>query len=96
VSISQTQAKRAQRLETRLTHAQKRLIERAAELKGTTVTEFVLSSAQQAAAETIRSHEVMVLRGEAAKVFVEALLHPPAPNAEAHKAVRRYKRRMGL
>ena len=45
---------RAERLEVRTTSAQKRLIERAAGLRGTSVTDFVVSNIQAAAAETIR------------------------------------------
>ncbi len=48
---------RAERLEVRTTSAQKRLIERAAELRGTSVTDFVVSNIQAAAAETIREFE---------------------------------------
>jgi uncharacterized protein (DUF1778 family) len=40
---------RAQRLETRVTLEQKSLIERAAALQGRTVTDFVLTSVQDAA-----------------------------------------------
>ena len=83
--------RKQQRLEARITLDQKRLIERAAELRGTTVTEFVVASAQQAAADTIRDFEVLTLRDQARKVFVHAILNPPLPNAAARAAVRRYK-----
>jgi len=74
-----------------VTRAQKRAIEQAAGLRGTTVTEFVVASAQRAAAETIREFESLALRGEARDLFVAALLHPPRPNAAARAAARRYK-----
>jgi uncharacterized protein (DUF1778 family) len=80
-----------QRLEARITPDQKHLIERAAQLRGTTVTEFVVASAQQAATETIREFEVLTLRNQARTVFVNAVLKPPAPNAAAQAAARRYK-----
>jgi len=88
-------ARKLERLEARVTREQKRIIERAAELRGTSVTEFVVVSAQQAATETIKDFETLRLRGEARKVFVNALLNPPAPNAAAKAAARRYKQRMG-
>ncbi|WP_125445742.1 DUF1778 domain-containing protein, partial [Streptococcus sanguinis] len=44
---------RAERLETRVTAAQKSLIERAAALQGRSVTDFVLASVQDAARRTI-------------------------------------------
>lgn len=86
---------KVQRLEARVTREQKRIIERAAELRGTTVTNFVVVSAQQAATETIKDFEMLSLRDEAREAFVKALLHPPAPNATARAAARRYKQRMG-
>ena len=86
---------RAARLEVRTTSAQKRLIERAAELRGTSVTDFVLSNIQAAAAETIREFESLFLRDEAREVFVKALLNPPQPN-EALKAAAARHKQMGL
>jgi uncharacterized protein (DUF1778 family) len=85
-----------ERLEARLGLDQKRLIERAAQIRGTSVTDFVLASAQQAAVKTIREFQMLRLRDEAREVFVNALLNPPAPNARARAAARRYKRLRGL
>jgi uncharacterized protein (DUF1778 family) len=90
-----TKHRKQQRLEARITPDQKRLIERAANLRGTTVTEFVVASAQQAAAETIRDFEILTLRDEARKVFVDAILNPPPPNQAARSAARRYKAEFG-
>ncbi len=86
---------RSGRLEVRITSAQKRLIERAAELRGTSVTAFVVSNIQAAAAETIREFESLFLRDEAREVFVKALLNPPQPN-EALKAAAARHKQMGL
>ena len=92
----QQRSRKEQRLEARVTPEQKRLIERAATLRGTTVTEFVVASAQEAATHTIRDFEVLHLRDEAREVFVNAVLNPPAPNDAARTAAQRYKRQMGL
>jgi uncharacterized protein (DUF1778 family) len=89
-------SRKEQRLEARVTPDQKRLIERAAELKGTTVTEFVVVSAQQAAASTIKDFEMLTIRDEAREVFINAVLNPPAPNDAARAAAQRYKADMGL
>src|ERR1700732_2046612 len=82
---------RPERLEARVTSAQKRLIERAAELRGTSVTDFVVSNIQAAAAETIREFESLFLRDEAREVFVKALLNPPQPNEALKAAAARHK-----
>jgi uncharacterized protein (DUF1778 family) len=84
-------SRKEQRLEARITPDQKRLIERAAQLRGTTVTEFVVASALQAAADTIEHFEVLTLREQARKVFVNAILNPPLPNETTRAAARRYK-----
>ncbi|HXN97415.1 MAG TPA: DUF1778 domain-containing protein [Candidatus Acidoferrales bacterium] len=89
-------SRKEQRLEARVTPELKRLIERAATLRGTTVTEFVVASAQEAATNTIKDFEVLHLREEAREVFVNAILHPPAPNDAARAAAQRYKRQLGL
>jgi uncharacterized protein (DUF1778 family) len=90
------QSRKPERLEARLAREQKRLIERAAQIRGTSVTDFVLASAQQAALETIEDFQTLRLRDQAREVFVNALLNPPAPNAPARAAAQRYKKRMVL
>ena len=90
------QSRKQERLEARVTREQKRVIQRAAEIRGTSVTNFVLLSAQEAATATIKDFEVLTLRDTAREVFVAALLNPPAPNAAARAAARRYRRHAGL
>lgn len=88
--------RKKERLEARVTPEQKRLIARAAELRGTSVTDFVVVSAQQAAKDTIMDFEMSSLRDEACEVFVNAILNPPAPNEAARAAALRYKEQMRL
>jgi uncharacterized protein (DUF1778 family) len=88
--------RKEERLEARVTLAQKRLIERAAALRGTSVTEFVLVSAQEAATRVIRDFEVLRLRDETRELFINTILNPPAPNEAARSAAERYKKDMGL
>ena len=85
---------RDQRLEARVTRDQKHLIERAAQLRGTSVTDFVVAEIQEAAAATIREFEILQLRNAAREVFVQTLLNPPEPNAAANEAMARYKKRV--
>jgi uncharacterized protein (DUF1778 family) len=88
-------SRKAERLEARVTLEQKKMIARAAALRGSSVTEFVVASAQQAAAEAIKDAELLTLHDEARDVFVNAVLHPPAPNEAARKAAQGYKERVG-
>jgi uncharacterized protein (DUF1778 family) len=89
-------SRKEERLEARVTPAQKRLIERAAALRGTSVTEFVVASAQEAATRTIKDFDVLHLRDQAREVFINAVLNPPAPNDAARAAAERYRKNMGI
>jgi uncharacterized protein (DUF1778 family) len=97
--MAQAQAHRSrkqERLEARVTPAQKRLIERGAALRGTSVTEFVVVSAQEAATTAIKDSEMLSLRDAARETFINAVLNPPAPTEPARRAAERYKKNMGL
>jgi uncharacterized protein (DUF1778 family) len=84
-----------ERLEARLTPEQKKHIEHAARIKGTSVSDFVVLSADDAAVRTIREQEVLTLNERAREVFVNALLNPPAPGRRLVAAAKRYKERTG-
>lgn len=92
VARANRRSAKGERLEARLTRAQKDLIARAAALRGSSVTEFVVSSAQQAASAALKEVQLLALHDEARDVFVRAVLRPPAPNAAARAAAKRYKK----
>ena len=71
---------RNSRLELRLASDEKAIIERAAALSGSNMTDFVRSTMLTAAREAVRMHEVVKLTEEGSRVFVEALIDPPEPN----------------
>src|SRR5260221_6703800 len=81
-----------ERLEARIPRAQKRILERAASLRGTSLTDFVIASAQEAATKTIKDFEMLSLCDEARAVFVKALMNPPAPNQALRVAADRYRK----
>lgn len=87
---------RKERLEARISPAQKRILERAASLRGTSLTDFVLTSAQEAATKTIKDFEILSLCDEAREVFINALMNPPAPNEALRAAADRYKKHMRI
>ena len=84
-----------ERLEARLTPEQKKHIEHAARIKGTSVSDFVVLSADDAAVRTIREQEVLTLNERAREVFVNALLKPAAPSRRLVAAAKRYRERTG-
>jgi uncharacterized protein (DUF1778 family) len=85
---------KTERLEARVTREQKSDLERAADIHGLTVTDFVVTTSHRAATETIRETEVLSLRDREREVFVNALLYPPAPTAAMREAARRYRARV--
>ena len=90
-----TAAKNA-RLEARITADQKALFQRAANLTGRSLTDFVVSSAQEIAYRTVREHETMLLSARDRETFVAALLEGPAPGKRLRKAAKRYKESVDL
>ncbi len=79
------------RLEARISKPQKTLFERAARLRGQTLTDFVIESLREAAVKTVEEHNVIKLTIEDQRRFVEALMNPPAPSAALKKAAARYR-----
>lgn len=93
--MPQLQTARVARLEARISPDLKRRLEYAASLRGASLTEFVVQSAQEAATRTIRENEVLVLSERASIAFAELLLNPPGPNEKAVAAAKRYTERLG-
>ncbi len=87
---------RTQRLEARVTAEQKMLIERAAALQGRTVTDFVLTSVQDAARRAIEDYRQLELSVRDSEAFVEALLNPKPVNERLRDTVRRYRDAAGV
>jgi uncharacterized protein (DUF1778 family) len=91
-----TEKARTARLEARVTTAQKTLLQHAAALSGRTLSEFVVASAQAAAAKLIQEHESVRLTRKEQIAFVTALLNSAAPSARLRKAAAKYRQQTGL
>ena len=81
------------RFDARLNEAQRILIQRAADLEGRTMTDFVLHSAQSAAERTIQERSMMILSARSSKTFVDAILNLAEPGRVLRAAARQYKSR---
>lgn len=81
---------RGERLEARISADQKGLFQRAAELQGRTLTDFVVASAHEAAVRTIEAMQVVRLTEAESRAFAEALLAPREPTPRLKAAARRY------
>ena len=87
-------ALRTERTEARLLPDQKKRIERAAGIKGLSLSDFIVQHADEAAIKTIQLHTSWALEERDRDVFVEALLNPPEPSARVKAAVKRYNERV--
>lgn len=82
-------ALKKQRIDLRLTDDDKRLIEEAAAMSNQTITQFMVASASERAAQVIEQHRRLVLNEESWDLVMEALSNPPAPNARLKSAAKR-------
>ena len=64
---------------------------RAAEIQGRTLTDFVVSAADEAACRAIERTEILRLSAEDQRQIAAASLSPPPPNRALKKAARRYR-----
>ena len=87
---------KSQRLMARISTEQKKLLQRAAEIRGQTLTEFVVSAAQEAATRAIVDQEVIDLSLRDSRAFADGMLNPPPVNASLRAAARRYRKFTGL
>lgn len=87
-------ALRTKRTEARLLPDQKKRIERAASIKGVSLSDFIVQHADEAAIRTIQQHESWALEARDRDFFVAALLRPAEPGARLKSAARRYKQRV--
>jgi uncharacterized protein (DUF1778 family) len=83
------------RLEARLPHEVHALLKRAAQIQGRTLTDFVVSAAQEAARQTIEATEIVRLSVEDQQRFAEAILNPPEPTQALLRAFDRHRELFG-
>jgi uncharacterized protein (DUF1778 family) len=79
------------RLEARISPEAKALLQKAADLEGRTLTDFVVASVQAEAYRVIEKHQTLKLSLEDSEAFVNALLNPPEPNHALKAAAQRHK-----
>jgi uncharacterized protein (DUF1778 family) len=79
------------RLEARLPNEILARLKRAAEIQGRTLTDFVVTAADEAACRAIEQTEIFRISAEDQRRIADAVLRPPAPNRALKKAARRYR-----
>lgn len=82
-------------LEARISPEIKALWQKAADLEGRSLTDFVIASVQTVACKVIEQHKRLKLDLEDSEAFVNSLLNPDLPNQALKAAALRYKQVMG-
>lgn len=85
-------APKKERLETRVARSHKKLFERAAAMRGQSLTDFVTASLIESAINTVRMFEGLELNTADSKAFATTLLNPPKPSGRLAKAAKKYRK----
>jgi uncharacterized protein (DUF1778 family) len=86
---------RSARVEARITPEALTTIKQAAELQGRSVSEFMVSAAQDAANRTIAEMTIIRLSAEGQRAFAEALVKPAKPTPGLKRAFEAHRRLIG-
>ena len=81
-------ALKKQRIDLRLTDEDKNMIEEAAAMTNQTVTQFMVNSASERAAQVIEQHRRLILNDASWNAVMEAISNPPEPNERLKRAAR--------
>ena len=92
--MSGTAQTKDDRINLRLKHNAKLMLERAASLEGKTVSKFILSSALDRAEEAIQKYDVMALNNVDAEAFFNALAAPVRFNSKLTAAFKEHDQRV--
>ena len=82
---------RTSRIEARIAPEALAIVRRAAEIQGRSVSDFVVTAAQEAAHRAIEETQIIRLSIEDQRAFAEAILNPPAPNDAMRRAAQAYR-----
>lgn len=82
------------RINLRLKHHAKEVLERAASFEGKTVSNFILTSALAHAEKTIHEHEMMSLNARDSEAFFNALTKPVRFNRKLTAAFEEHDQRV--
>jgi uncharacterized protein (DUF1778 family) len=91
-----TETTSSARLEARLPLEVLTRLKRAAEIQGRSLTDFVVSAADEAACRTIEQTEIIRLSAEDQLAVAEAILNPPDPSPALIRAAQRYRELFGV
>jgi len=80
------------RIVARIPRSNRVIIEKAAAVYGATVNQFIVQTVLDRATEILQREEVLKLTEKDARLFLDALDNPPAPNENLIKAMHQHDR----
>lgn len=86
---------KSKRIEARIKPDTLALVQRAAELQGRSVSEFVVTAAETAARRALAEASIVRLSLEDQRSFVELLLNPPEPTPALERALASHEALIG-
>ncbi|ASG90629.1 type II toxin-antitoxin system TacA family antitoxin [Salmonella enterica] len=84
-------ALKKQRIDLRLNEDDKHMIEEAAAMTNQSISQFMVSTASERAAEVIDQHRRLLLNEESWNLVMDAITNPPAPNDRLKLAANRLR-----
>lgn len=84
-------ALKKQRIDLRLNEDDKHMIEEAAAMTNQSISQFMVSTASERAAEVINQHRRLLLNEESWNLVMDAIINPPAPNDRLKRAANRLR-----
>ena len=86
------QEARTARIEARVSPDVLAAIKRAAEIQGRSVSEFIVTAAEDTARRIVEETEVIRLSAEDQRLLAEAIFNPPPPTPALIRAIQHYRR----
>ncbi|HBJ6433325.1 toxin-antitoxin system, antitoxin component [Salmonella enterica subsp. enterica serovar Veneziana] len=84
-------ALKKQRIDLRLNEDDKHMIEEAAAMTNQSISQFMVSTASERAAEVIDQHRRLLLNEVSWNLVMDAITNPPAPNDRLKRAANRLR-----
>lgn len=89
--LMESSKSKEKRIDLRVSQAQKALLERASELKGMSLSAYLLSQGLAAAQADIEKHHKLLLSDTDRDLFLQLLAHPPQPEKALSDAMREFQ-----
>ena len=93
--MSETSKAKDSRIDLRVTQEQKELLERAAALKGVSLSAYTLFYVLPVAKQDVDSHERLVLSNRDRDLFMSVMENPPELKGKLKSAIKNYREKYG-